>query len=439
MHFSTVTAVALALVRASLADPGVTPASVKRDADPGTSFNINKVVTTFEIPPKPDVVLLIDVTGSMSSTIDNIKSNLGSVISTVTGTQPAAQFAVVSFGDLDDGPDRGFKVVEGLTSNVGRLQDAVNSLSAGGGGDEAEDWINALFQIAATDAITFRTGSSPIIVLVGDAPSHDPSPPSGGATLTSTIGALLAHRIRVIGVDVGRLDGEGQAGKVTSDTGGSILPSDAGQVSAAIVSGLSNLDVRIVPSVQSCSPGLSLVFSPLAITIGSGGTTTFTETAVVASNAAQTKSLTCAVQFLLNGAPGGDKFVQNVTVSVNQMGCFTCDPAPGKNKCHITTSCGPTPFGNQCLTRPGFKADGAADGDVKVQWRLKWPVGGHEHRVAVKPGTPSNTLCDGKNTGKDLCKEVKVAGCEVSGPGAAQVGGVGGWGQVVLGDAELRK
>ncbi|KAK1832043.1 hypothetical protein QBC39DRAFT_381923 [Podospora conica] len=437
MHISSVIAVALALVRASLAEPGVTPASVKRDADPGTTFNINKVVTTFEIPPKPDVVLLVDVTGSMSSTIDNIKANLGSVISTVTGTQPSAQFAVVSFGDLDDGPDRGFKVVEGLTSNVGRLQDAVNSLSAGGGGDEAEDWINALFQIAGADAISFRSGSSPIVVLVGDAPSHDPSPPSGGQTLISAIGALLDRRIRVIAVDVGRLDGDGQASKVTSATGGSILPSDANKVSAAIVSGLSNIDVQIVPSVQSCSSGLSLVFNPLALTIGSGGTATFQETAVIAPNAAQTKSLSCTVQFLLNGTPGGPKFVQNVTVAVNQMGCFTCDPAPGKNKCHITTSCGPTPFGNQCLTRPGFKADGADDGDVKVQWRLKWP--GHEHRVAVKPGTASNALCDGKNTGKDMCKEVKVAGCEVSGPGVSQVGGGGGWGQVVLGDAELRK
>src|SRR6187551_3656286 len=196
MHLSTVTAVALAFVRASLAEPGVTPASVKRDADPGTTFNINKVVSTFEIPPKPDVILLVDITGSMSSAINNIKSNLGSVISTVTGTQSTAQFAVVSFGDLGDGPDRGFKVVEGLTSNVGRLQDAVNSLSAGGGGDVAEDWINALFQIAGTDAIAFRPDSSPIVVLVGDAPSHDPSPPSGGATLTSAIGALLARRIR---------------------------------------------------------------------------------------------------------------------------------------------------------------------------------------------------------------------------------------------------
>jgi hypothetical protein len=64
-----------------------------------------------------------------------------------------------------------------------------------------------------------------------------------------------------------------------------------------------------------------------------------------------------------------------------------------------------------CLTRPGYKADGAKDGDLKAQWRLEWPVDGHEHRVAVKPGTPSNTLCDSKFTGPDVCKEVAVGDC----------------------------
>src|SRR5437016_9340444 len=65
MHFSITTALAFALVGSALANPGVSPASVSQNADPGSSFSVDKVVTTAKIPPNPDVVLLVDVTGSM--------------------------------------------------------------------------------------------------------------------------------------------------------------------------------------------------------------------------------------------------------------------------------------------------------------------------------------------------------------------------------------
>jgi len=64
------------------------------------------------------------------------------------------------------------------------------------------------------------------------------------------------------------------------------------------------------------------------------------------------------------------------------------------------------------LVRPGFKADGVADNNARLQWRLVWSaVGGQEHRVAVKPGTSADTLCDPKNRGNDVCKEVFIGGC----------------------------
>ena len=67
-----------------------------------------------------------------------------------------------------------------------------------------------------------------------------------------------------------------------------------------------------------------------------------------------------------------------------------------------------------CLTRPGYKADGAADDDVTVQWRMNWPSPGQEHRVAVKPGTSADTLCSSKYSGPDVCKEVSIADCSTA-------------------------
>ena len=430
MRFSITAALTFGLTRAAFADPGVSPASVNKPADPGSYVNVDKIVTTPEIPPKPDVVLLVDVTGSMGVAIDNIKKNLDKVINTVTDGQPDSQFAVVSFGDLQD--PNGFKVVQGLTKDVPALHAAVASLTARGGRDAPEDWINALYQLS-TGAVTYRGDSSRIIVLVSDQPSHNPS---GGHSLDDTITALKAESIRVIGVNVDKLNQDGQATAVTDATGGIIIGSDADTVTSAIISGLKNLDAIVKPDVVSCDAGVTVEFDPVQTQVSSGTVVIFHETAKVADDAAQRATLHCSVRFLLNGTPGGDAFIQSFNVTVNQLGCDTCNPHPGKNLCHPTTSCSPTPYGTMCLTRPGYKADGAKDGDRKVQWRLKWPVPGHEHRVAVKPGTSADTLCDPKNKGSNVCKEIAVGDCPT--PVTPVLGSVRHeTDQIVIGEGEL--
>ncbi|KAI9002254.1 hypothetical protein BC832DRAFT_560969 [Gaertneriomyces semiglobifer] len=61
-----------------------------------------------------------------------------------------------------------------------------------------------------------------------------------------------------------------------------------------------------------------------------------------------------------------------------------------------------------CACRPGFKAD-AKDKDVDTHWRVAWKIGGHEHRVFVRPGVTCNTVCSSKSTSRDLCNEVALA------------------------------
>lgn len=209
---------------------------------------------------------------------------------------------------------------------VTALQSAVNGLTANGGGDTPEDWINALYQIA-TGAISFRSGSSRVVVLVSDAPSHDPS---GGHTLNDAIAALKAANIRVIAVDVGYnyppspgkggIDTNGQATSVTSATGGSLIPvgSGASGVTDAITSGLHDLPVDVTTSI-TCGAGLSVSFSPADSTVQSGTAATFAETVNVASTAAQGTTIDCSVSFLLNGAAGGPAFIQQVAVTVNDI------------------------------------------------------------------------------------------------------------------------
>jgi hypothetical protein len=311
------TALATALAAPAAAAPGVNPATVDKSANPGASIPVSKVVSTPPIPPNPDVVLLVDTTGSMGTAIANVRTNLQQVITDVRTAQPSAQFAVASYRDLDDGAEF-FRVRQNITADSTALQNAVDGLAAGGGGDTPEGWINALFGVS-NGAISYRPDSSRIVVLVGDAPGHDPS---AGHSLQDAIDALKADRARVVAVNVagggGGLNSGGQAQTLVAGTGGELVDSAPGTVTAAILSGLRDLDVTVTPKV-SCDTGLSVSFDAASKTVQSGTDAGFAETVTVAANAPQGATLHCTVDFLLNGLSGGPAFVEKINVRVNDV------------------------------------------------------------------------------------------------------------------------
>ena len=272
---------------------------------------INKLVHTPVIPPKPDVVLLVDTTGSMGGAISNVKANLHTVVTNVKSSQPTAQFAVASYRDEGDGAEL-FTVRQNLTADEPSVQAGVDSLAAGGGGDFPEAWVNGLFQVS-TGAITYRPGSSRIVVLVGDAPSHDPSV---GHSLVQAIAALDSASTRVVAVNVADLDSAGQATDVVNATGGSLVPVSTDGVSAAILAGLHDLDVTVTHQT-TCDAGLTATFDHASATVPSGTDAGFVETLTVAPGATQGATLHCTVDFLLDGAPAGPAFTQHVAITVN--------------------------------------------------------------------------------------------------------------------------
>ena len=301
------------------AAPGVDPTSVDKAANPASSFTVDKVVHTPEIPPKPDIVLVVDTTGSMGPAIANVRTNLHQIVTDIRAAQPTLQGAVVSYKDQSDGAAL-FQVRQQLTGDEVAIQAGVDSLAAGGGGDTPEGWVNALFKVS-TGAITYRPDSSRIVVLIGDASSHNPS---GGHSLTDAINALKAAKTRVVAVNVASggadgLDASGQATAVVNATGGELVPASPNQVTAAILAGLKNLDVTVAPEVVSCDPGLSVTFDKANVTVPSGNDAGFVETVNVAADAEQGATLHCTVRFLLNGTVGGDAFVEQITVHVNDV------------------------------------------------------------------------------------------------------------------------
>ncbi|MFE7413361.1 HYR domain-containing protein [Streptomyces laurentii] len=304
-------------------DPPVTPPSVTRALDPGQSLAVDKRVLTPVVPPRPEVVLLVDGTLSMEEVQTDVRRGLPNIITKVRSAQPDARFAVATFGDQQVDPGAGFKVTAALTQDdklLGEGVDALDITLGKGSMGPSEDWINGLWQIAngADGQTVFREGSSPVIVLVSDASSHNPSLDH---SIDDTIGALQEKNVRVVGVDVATtigdgLDGTGyanipgqienprtdpgQATRIIRETGGSMFPSiDPSGVAEAIVDGLSNLPTRVGYRLDACDPGLSVSFLPPTRDVVSGETAAFDESITVAPDAPQGATLTCTVQFLL--------------------------------------------------------------------------------------------------------------------------------------------
>lgn len=296
---------------------GVDPSTYDSAADPGDVVNLSKTVSTPEIPPKPDIVLMADRTGSMGGAINNVKANMAEIVGDVQAAQPDAQFAVTSYCDF--GEPNVFQVHTPLSGDTAAVTAAVNGITLCGGGDGPEAQLNALWEVGdGGDAIAFRPDSTRIVVWFGDAPGHDPS---GGHTEADAIASLVGVDARVVAVSVGinQLDATGQATRITAATGGTFLSGvTADQVSTAILAGLTSLPVEVA-GVPTCDPGLSVSLDPATQTVTSGTDAVFAETITVASDAAQGQTLECSVAFTLNGMDAGPAFVQTISIAVNDV------------------------------------------------------------------------------------------------------------------------
>jgi len=305
---TTVSALLTPAAVAAAAPPGVDPATVDLTLSAGQSTTVTKHVTTSAVPPNPDLVLLADTTGSMGGAIANVRTNANAITGDVLAAQPTAQFGVAEYKDFGDPVP--FKVNQGITGDTAAVQAGINQWSASGGGDLPEADLNALYELS-TGAVTFRPDGTRIIAWFGDAPSHDPS---GGHTLAQTIDALKAAKIRVVAVNVGALDADGQASAIATATGGVLLnnvPSD--QVSQAILAGIKSIEVTVTPKVTTCDPQLTVTNAPASVKVPSGDVATFTETVTAKADAAP-GTYHCTVDYLVDGVSRG--FVETTTVRV---------------------------------------------------------------------------------------------------------------------------
>lgn len=365
-----VAAAAAALgLTSTIAYAEVTPATVDQAMAPGESITLTKTVTTPTISPKPDIVLMVDRTGSMGGAINDVKANMTAVIAAVEAEQPDAQWAVASYCDEGEDP---FVLHSNLTASTTDTTTAVDSISLCGGGDTPEAQINALWEVGSGGGqVAFRDGSSRIVVWFGDAPGHDPSLGHTEADATASLTGVGA-RVVAINVGFGGLDDSGQATRITAATGGTLLSGvGSDEVADAIVEGLTTLDLEVT-AAPVCDTGLSVTLDPATQTVASGANAVFQETITVAADAAAGATLECTVAFTINGA-ADESSTQKVSITVPHSD-------PNVRLCEIAKSQGP--------------------GTIVEGRRVVLGTGGSGHQIVLSTDSGNMTLSGG--SGDDL-------------------------------------
>lgn len=201
---------------------------------------------------RADVLMLIDVTASMDSEIDQIRSTLrDQIVPGLRDAIPDSRLGVATFADFPNGTcgdpgDIPFELILPIDAEVARVQAAVDTVSTTAGGDPPESQVEALYQAATGEGLPgfippsfgcpgggfgypcFRTDALPVILLFTDAPFHNG--PTGDFAYPAECSATGAHRyadalealnargIRVMGLFSGR-EGRSDLEAVASDTG----------------------------------------------------------------------------------------------------------------------------------------------------------------------------------------------------------------------------
>ena len=366
---------------ASAHDPiiGVVPASVDVSLDPGESEEVDKTVHTPEIPPTPDVFLLIDTTGSMQDDIDTVKDKIGEIIAGVSAgglTDPAFGVGIYEdypFEEWGFAPagDVAYDLVQAITTNTTDVTNAVNSLTLGDGFDVPESGYEGLYQAltgagrdlpqpdgSAPDGDTadlgeidagldagFRPDAAKVIVLLGDAQFHDPGDaPTSTQFATGYPGASEADVAAALG-DVSlfclipsALSGGGPGpGPQCSDLGATnfSVGDSSEDIVDAIIAALGEVSVEVTPSATCDDTEVTITFDSLSETVVSGEDALFTETISASLAAPQGETVECTVEFLVDGELL-EGFTQTVTVDINDVtapdaSCVEATNPHGKN------------------------------------------------------------------------------------------------------------
>jgi hypothetical protein len=147
-----------------------------------------------------DLAFVIDTTNSMTDDIERVQAEASALITEMKSTVPDLRVAVLEFRDFPVSPygapdDFPYRVARPFTEDADAARAAIQALTVANGADSAESRLCALMHVIANDRCDGRGSDESIgpwrqgpnlsnksIVVLTDAPAHDPEPFTGFTT-----------------------------------------------------------------------------------------------------------------------------------------------------------------------------------------------------------------------------------------------------------------
>jgi hypothetical protein len=208
-----------------------------------------------------DVIVVMDTTGSMQSSIDSMRDNAILAIGKLRGQTKDIRMAVVTFRDRAEESDKGHFLTRGFTDNLESQFAFMRELKADGGGDTPEDQLDGLSRAIAlweNEPQDEDRVPAKIIVTITDAPAKEPD--AAGNTFESI--AQRAYNVDpahiypiVVGHDAYAAE---HAKKLAESTTGAVLSVKSGdEVADALLAAVDTaVEVHGVEQVKSRSKAL---------------------------------------------------------------------------------------------------------------------------------------------------------------------------------------
>jgi len=227
---------------------------------------------------KADVMLMVDLSGSMTGEHANLRQGLNTII--IPGIKdkiPNVAFGLAKFGTLEDTP---YVLAQGITTDAAAVQNAVNGITDVGGSSEAA--YEAIYQamtgaggtydcgggggcnnvhIMAATTIppsnpNWRTEALPILIMLTDEELQDYASDCGTHSKTDAINAMKAKDAKFIGVDSGGGVVMSQFKEISTATGS--VDANGKPFNYQINSDGTGLSNQIVDAVVALSKGIQI-------------------------------------------------------------------------------------------------------------------------------------------------------------------------------------
>lgn len=172
--------------------------------------------------PKVDLVFAIDTTGSMGPYIDAVTASARTITNQLFATADA-RVALVDYKDLYSGcPGDGYAAQVDLpfSTDPAAFGAAVGALTATGGCDTPESVYSGIMQAVR---LPWRNGVTKAVLVMGDAPPHDPEPTTGYTRASVAAAAIAVDPAAIYSINIGG-GGSPYFDGLASDTGGQAYP-----------------------------------------------------------------------------------------------------------------------------------------------------------------------------------------------------------------------